>query len=234
MKTNGPCTRPTRNACRAAATAARPRSAQAVAADGWERSAAPRAARLCRAPSEGSAASSGDSASPSSRNDLPGHKAKCGAGGGRRAPPYEGSTQVTGRGRRCGMWRAPRSRVIRGGSTIAVRRYGAGCDVHPVQVRERAWKLRDMRGILGHERLHRPRVQAGRPAAIHAPVLQREQELAIERIAADGNRRVLDWGCGRGQMTQRLVDAGIAVEAFDYGGSDAPDGLVQLEHFPEV
>jgi ubiquinone/menaquinone biosynthesis C-methylase UbiE len=51
---------------------------------------------------------------------------------------------------------------------------------------------------------------------------------------ADGNRRVLDWGCGRGQMTRRLVDAGISVEAFDYCGSDAPDGLVQLEHFPEV
>jgi SAM-dependent methyltransferase len=65
-------------------------------------------------------------------------------------------------------------------------------------------------------------------------VLQREQELAITRIVADGNRRVLDWGCGRGQMTRRLVDAGISVEAFDYGGPDAPDGPVQLEHFPEI
>ena len=110
----------------------------------------------------------------------------------------------------------------------------ASFDVHPVHVPKRMRKLRDMTDVVHHERLRHPRSQAVRPAAIRAPVLQREQDLAIKRIVADGNRRVLDWGCGSGQMTQRLLDAGIAVEALEYGGPDAPDGLVQLEHFPEV
>jgi ubiquinone/menaquinone biosynthesis C-methylase UbiE len=58
-----------------------------------------------------------------------------------------------------------------------------------------------------------------------------EQKRAAERIAADGHRRVLDWGCGRGQMTRLLLDAGLEVEALEYRPG-APDALVPLEYFP--
>jgi dTDP-4-amino-4,6-dideoxygalactose transaminase len=74
-----------------------------------------------------------------------------------------------------------------------------------------------MTDLVHRERLSPPRLAAARPAAIHAPVLQREQERAISRIAADGNRRVLDWGCGRGQMTQRLDMVAIRTAAEKHG-----------------
>jgi len=43
-----------------------------------------------------------------------------------------------------------------------------------------------------------------------------EYAAAADRIAADGPRSVLDWGCGLGQMTRLLTDRGLEVTAFDY------------------
>ena len=88
MKTNGPCTRPTRNACRAAATAARPmRTPGQRQWHGRARAVGAQSAR--QSPSD-----RGDSASPSAGTDLPVHDSKCGAGGGGTTPPYEGSSPV--------------------------------------------------------------------------------------------------------------------------------------------
>lgn len=56
----------------------------------------------------------------------------------------------------------------------------------------------------------------------------------VERIAADGPRVVLDWGCGQGQVSDLLQRAGLDVTSFDYRGPDAPDAVVTLERYPNV
>ncbi|HEV7804261.1 MAG TPA: class I SAM-dependent methyltransferase [Solirubrobacteraceae bacterium] len=56
----------------------------------------------------------------------------------------------------------------------------------------------------------------------------------VERIAADAPASILDWGCGFGQMSHLLRQAGLNVTSFDYGGSDAPDAVVALERYPDV
>lgn len=43
---------------------------------------------------------------------------------------------------------------------------------------------------------------------------------------------MLDWGCGNGQMSRLLLDAGLEVEALEYGGPDAPDAPASLPYFP--
>jgi 2-polyprenyl-3-methyl-5-hydroxy-6-metoxy-1,4-benzoquinol methylase len=49
-----------------------------------------------------------------------------------------------------------------------------------------------------------------------------EYEAAADRIARAGHRRVLDWGCGFGQMTRLLRDRGVQVSSIDYDpGVDA-------------
>jgi ubiquinone/menaquinone biosynthesis C-methylase UbiE len=44
----------------------------------------------------------------------------------------------------------------------------------------------------------------------------REYEAIARRIAADSPGHVLDWGCGRGQMTWLLREQGLRVTAYDY------------------
>jgi ubiquinone/menaquinone biosynthesis C-methylase UbiE len=44
----------------------------------------------------------------------------------------------------------------------------------------------------------------------------REYQAIAQRIAADRPGHVLDWGCGRGQMTWLLRQQGIRVTAYDY------------------
>jgi SAM-dependent methyltransferase len=61
-----------------------------------------------------------------------------------------------------------------------------------------------------------------------------EYEALVARIAAEGHERVLDWGCGYGQVTDLLDRAGVAVEALDYGGESAPDAPVALPRFPHL
>lgn len=62
----------------------------------------------------------------------------------------------------------------------------------------------------------------------------REYVLIADRIAADRPARVLDWGCGAGQMTELLRSRGLDVTAYDYlPGLEAPV-LRPLEHYPGV
>ena len=56
----------------------------------------------------------------------------------------------------------------------------------------------------------------------------------VERIARDRPSRILDWGCGWGQVTKLLVGAGLDVESFDYRGPDSPNALIPLERYPEL
>ena len=61
-----------------------------------------------------------------------------------------------------------------------------------------------------------------------------EYERIADRLAADRPGRVLDWGCGAGQVTALLRSRGLDVTAYDY--RDDVDGPVvqPLPHFPEV
>lgn len=60
----------------------------------------------------------------------------------------------------------------------------------------------------------------------------REYRAIVRRIARDGPDNILDWGCGWGQVTHMLREAGMAVTAFDYREKVAADGLHPLELYP--
>jgi ubiquinone/menaquinone biosynthesis C-methylase UbiE len=60
-----------------------------------------------------------------------------------------------------------------------------------------------------------------------------EYETIAERIAGEQPGRVLDWGCGHGQVTDLLLRRGVEVVAFDYrDGSDST--VIPLESFPDI
>jgi SAM-dependent methyltransferase len=54
-----------------------------------------------------------------------------------------------------------------------------------------------------------------------------------DRIAADGPGRILDWGCGFGQVSDLLLARGLDVRAMDYRPSE-PAGRRPLERFPHI
>jgi SAM-dependent methyltransferase len=62
----------------------------------------------------------------------------------------------------------------------------------------------------------------------------REYEALADRLAAASPGRVLDWGCGWGQVTKLLSERGVDVEPFDYRGEAAEPGRAPLERFPEI
>jgi ubiquinone/menaquinone biosynthesis C-methylase UbiE len=66
-----------------------------------------------------------------------------------------------------------------------------------------------------------------------APQL-REYHAMVERIAADAPASILDWGCGLGQVSALLLDAGLNVSSFDYRGEGSPDAVVAMPLFPQV
>jgi SAM-dependent methyltransferase len=61
----------------------------------------------------------------------------------------------------------------------------------------------------------------------------REYEEIVARIAAEARGRVLDWGCGHGQITHLLLERGVETVAFDYREDSEPT-TVTLEHYPEI
>lgn len=61
-----------------------------------------------------------------------------------------------------------------------------------------------------------------------------EYAAIAKRIARDRPSRILDWGCGWGQVTNLLVGAGLDVESFEYRGPDAQNALIPLERFPRL
>jgi hypothetical protein len=58
-----------------------------------------------------------------------------------------------------------------------------------------------------------------------------EYEAIVRRIVADGPCRILDWGCGWGQVSDMLHAAGLTVDSFDYRGPESPDALKELPRF---
>jgi SAM-dependent methyltransferase len=61
----------------------------------------------------------------------------------------------------------------------------------------------------------------------------REYDELADRVAADHPRRVLDWGCGYGQMSARLRARGLDVTSYEYL-PDRPPGRLRLAHFPSI
>ena len=62
----------------------------------------------------------------------------------------------------------------------------------------------------------------------------REYRAIVARIAADRPRRILDWGCGWGQIADLLRKERLDVTAFDYRPHIDHDGLYPLERYPEI
>jgi SAM-dependent methyltransferase len=69
---------------------------------------------------------------------------------------------------------------------------------------------------------------------LQSPVQQREYELLADRIAGTAPGRVLDWGCGYGQVTALLHRRGVDVRGFDYRPHESGVGSDRLERFPEI
>jgi SAM-dependent methyltransferase len=66
-----------------------------------------------------------------------------------------------------------------------------------------------------------------------APQMREYREI-VARIARDRPGLLLDWGCGWGQVTSLLVEAGLSVESFDYRGPGSPNAIVPLRVFPSL
>lgn len=62
----------------------------------------------------------------------------------------------------------------------------------------------------------------------------REYEVLAERIAAERPGRLLDWGCGWGQVSALLHDRGVEVHPFDYRPNERAPGEAHLERFPDI
>jgi SAM-dependent methyltransferase len=62
----------------------------------------------------------------------------------------------------------------------------------------------------------------------------REYETAVDRIVADRPTRLLDWGCGFGQLSHMLKTRGIDVTSMEWHPTE-PEGTVRpLERYPDV
>ena len=67
---------------------------------------------------------------------------------------------------------------------------------------------------------------------VRSGVQMREYEAIVARIVADRPAKLLDWGCGLGQVTDLLSGAGVETVAFDYTPSIERDDWYQLERYP--
>jgi SAM-dependent methyltransferase len=62
----------------------------------------------------------------------------------------------------------------------------------------------------------------------------REYEALARRIAAESPGRLLDWGCGWGQITSLLQERGVDAHPFDYRPDEPEPGETPLERYPEI
>jgi SAM-dependent methyltransferase len=74
----------------------------------------------------------------------------------------------------------------------------------------------------------------GEDINLRSAVQMREYEEIVDRIGRDAPGRLLDWGCGYGQVTRLLRDAGVDAVAFDYRPDVRDAGFQPLERYPEI
>jgi 2-polyprenyl-3-methyl-5-hydroxy-6-metoxy-1,4-benzoquinol methylase len=82
--------------------------------------------------------------------------------------------------------------------------------------------------------MSRLRERRGNDINLRSELQMREYRAIVARIVADGPRRILDWGCGWGQITHLLRQEGADVTAFDYRPGLEAGGLYPLERYPEI
>ena len=78
------------------------------------------------------------------------------------------------------------------------------------------------------------RWRRGFDAHLRAETAMREYRAIVASIAADTPGNVLDWGCGFGQNSHLLKQAGLDVESFEYRGPSAPNAEVPLGLYPDI
>jgi SAM-dependent methyltransferase len=61
----------------------------------------------------------------------------------------------------------------------------------------------------------------------------REYVAIADRLAREHVGRVLDWGCGYGQISQLLRERGVETAAYDFRPGAEPH-VIQLEQFPQI
>jgi 2-polyprenyl-3-methyl-5-hydroxy-6-metoxy-1,4-benzoquinol methylase len=61
----------------------------------------------------------------------------------------------------------------------------------------------------------------------------REYSAISERVVGERAGRVLDWGCGHGQVTNMLHEQGVDVVGFDYREGSEPK-TIQIEIYPDI
>jgi SAM-dependent methyltransferase len=83
-----------------------------------------------------------------------------------------------------------------------------------------------------HEELSSANPRGGDVNLRSGPQMQEYRAIA-GRIRADHPGRVLDWGCGYGQVADLLWQAGLDVTAFDYQ-PDIEAGVRPLERYPHL
>jgi SAM-dependent methyltransferase len=83
-----------------------------------------------------------------------------------------------------------------------------------------------------HEQLSGANPRGGDVNLRSGPQME-EYRAIVGRIRADRPTSVLDWGCGYGQVTDLLHDAGLAVTAFDYR-PDVDAGSRPMERYPHL
>jgi 2-polyprenyl-3-methyl-5-hydroxy-6-metoxy-1,4-benzoquinol methylase len=63
---------------------------------------------------------------------------------------------------------------------------------------------------------------------------QAEYEAIVDRLTADRPGRILDWGCGWGQISHLLRGRGLNVTSFDFRPEHSADGVRTLTRYPDV
>jgi ubiquinone/menaquinone biosynthesis C-methylase UbiE len=84
------------------------------------------------------------------------------------------------------------------------------------------------------EALDDARWRRGFDAHLRAETQTLEYRAIVAGIAAERPASVLDWGCGFGQVSHLLREAGLEVDSFEYRGPAAPDAEVPLRLYPEI
>jgi 2-polyprenyl-3-methyl-5-hydroxy-6-metoxy-1,4-benzoquinol methylase len=74
----------------------------------------------------------------------------------------------------------------------------------------------------------------GADVHLRSPAQMREYDAIADRIAADRPGRVLDWGAGHGQLSDLLLQRGVAVTAMDYEPEATEGEVVRPPRYPRV
>jgi 2-polyprenyl-3-methyl-5-hydroxy-6-metoxy-1,4-benzoquinol methylase len=82
--------------------------------------------------------------------------------------------------------------------------------------------------------MSRLRERRGFDVNIRSEPQMREYRAIADRISGDRPGRILDWGCGWGQVTKLLLERNLDVTAFDYDPSLRRPAVLPLERFPKI